>query len=158
MAGALLLAGLAGCSTGPDDDEVRLLLIGDSITQGKAGDWTWRYRLWQQLQSEGESDVDLVGPADDLRGGSEDYRDPDFDRDHAAQWGATLSPPVYDPEALGRAFRPDVAVIELGVNDLVHVPLLAFAGVEELNQRYDDLAADLDTEDERGVVALADLG
>jgi lysophospholipase L1-like esterase len=95
-----------------------VLLVGDSITHGKDGDWTWRYRLWRQLQEAGERDVDFVGPVDDLHDHSSGYQDPLFDRDHAALWGSTLSPTAYSPAALGRVYRPDVAVIELGVNDL----------------------------------------
>ena len=189
VVGVLLLT-VVGLPARSPDGPVRILLVGDSITQGQAGDWTWRYRLWQALQQAGEREVDLVGPADDLRNGSQDYRDPEFDRDHAALWGAPLSPPAYDVGDLGRDHRPDVAVIELGVNDLgwqreqpvevaagmtaliqelrgaapgvdvvvVRVPVRAVPGVEELNDLYDDVAAELDTTDERVVVARADDG
>ena len=74
------------------DDPVRILIVGDSITQGSAGDWTWRYRLWQHLTEHGVS-VDFVGPRDDLwdnvtsQFGSQAYVDPAFDQDHAARWG-----------------------------------------------------------------------
>lgn len=98
---------------------MRVLLIGDSLTHGKAGDWTWRYRLWQHLQVHEPREVDFVGPADDLRDGSQDYRDAEFDHDHASLWGATLSPPAYDPGRLGSVYLPDAVVIELGANDLV---------------------------------------
>lgn len=195
VAGGSLLAAqlLTGCSLGSataDDGTTRLLLVGDSITQGRAGDWTWRYRLWQRLEQAGDQDVDFVGPASDLDGDSVAYRDPDFDRDHAAWWGTPLTPPAYPVGSLGRVYRPDVAVIELGVNDLlkqheapadvaaamrdtvgtlraaapgldvvlVHVPVVTIAGVAELNGLYDELAAELDTEDQRVVVAYADVG
>lgn len=98
--------------TGP----VRILLHGDSVTQGSAGDWTWRYRLWKHLTAAGEQ-VDLVGPRDDLRDGSRAYADPTFDRDHAARWGMAGG-------ALDRSvtqlmsYAPDVIVDGLGVNDL----------------------------------------
>lgn len=113
---------MTGCSIGAataDDGTTRLLLVGDSITHGTAGDWTWRYRLWQRLASTGAQDVDFVGPVQDLQGDSFAYRDPDFDRDHAAWWGTPLTPPAYPAGALGRVYRPDVAVVELGVNDLL---------------------------------------
>ena len=63
-----LLAGLLVASTpssAAPDEPVRILVVGDSITQGSAGDWTWRYRLWQHLTEHGVS-VDFVGPRDDL--------------------------------------------------------------------------------------------
>ena len=42
------------------EEPVRILLLGDSITQGSEGDWTWRYRLWKHLTGAGV-DADLVG-------------------------------------------------------------------------------------------------
>ncbi len=98
--------------TGP----VRILLHGDSVTQGSAGDWTWRYRLWKHLVSSGEQ-VDLVGPRDDLRDGSATYADPAFDRDHAARWG--MSGGALDRSVTSlMSYAPDVIVDGLGINDL----------------------------------------
>ena len=48
-----------------DVDPVRILLVGDSVTQGSAGDWTWRYRLWKHFDAAGVA-VDFVGPRNDL--------------------------------------------------------------------------------------------
>ena len=104
-------------------EPVRILLVGDSVTQGSSGDWTWRYRLWQHLVADGVG-VDLVGPSDDLydnvtgQRGSHEYVDPAFDQDHAARWGmqfATQDVPVAD---LVAEYHPDVVVEGLGLNDL----------------------------------------
>lgn len=108
-----------------DEAPLRVLVVGDSVTQGSAGDWTWRYRLWQHLTAGGRA-VDLVGPRDDLFDnvagvhGSTAYADPAFDRDHASRWGMTLAFMGEDwPVAeLVRDYRPDVVVEMLGVNDL----------------------------------------
>ena len=186
---ALVVPLLGSCSGVPETDATRVLLIGDSITHGRSGDWTWRYRLWRSLQEGGAPAVDFVGPDEELHSESRAYQDPFFDRDHASRWGATLSPPAYAPAALASEYRPDVVVIELGVNDLrrdkppaevdaamrdvvgelreaapgvdvvvVHVPVVTVAGAPELNQRFDELAAEMDTVDERVVVARADDG
>lgn len=40
---------------------ISVMVVGDSITQGREGDWTWRYRLWQWFQGEGVA-VNFVGP------------------------------------------------------------------------------------------------
>lgn len=50
----------------PADIELRpgaisMMIVGDSLTQGSEGDWTWRYRLWEWLKSQ-EVLVDFVGP------------------------------------------------------------------------------------------------
>jgi len=117
---SLLALGLLGPA---ETTTVRVLLVGDSVTQGSSGDWTWRYRLAKHLSASG-ADVDLVGPRDDLLDtgtftfGSQQYVDPAFDRDHAARWGMALGfldPPI---EELVRDYRPDVVVELLGINDL----------------------------------------
>lgn len=108
-------------ATGPHP--VRILLVGDSVTQGSTGDWTWRYRLWEHLRASG-AHVDFVGPRDDLldratsQFGSQEYVDPHFDRDHAARWGMALAAPDWPVGELVRDYRPDVVVEMLGLNDL----------------------------------------
>ena len=124
---AVLPAGVpAGASVGAApaaEDPVRILLLGDSITQGSEGDWTWRYRLWQHLSGAGV-DADLVGYRDDLRDelahtfGGQAYVDPAFDRDHASRWGMRLSDLDVPVEDLVAEHAPDVLVTELGDNDL----------------------------------------
>lgn len=107
-----------------EPEPVRILLVGDSVTQGSSGDWTWRYRLWEHLTASGV-DVDLVGPRDDLLDptipafGSQEYVDPDFDRDHAARWGMSLADLDQPIGELVRDYEPDVVVELLGVNDVV---------------------------------------
>jgi hypothetical protein len=80
---------------GPPDGELRIMLVGDSATQGSSGDHTWRYHLWSHL-SEQDVEFAFVGPRDDLHSladeegsGDHSYAVPDFDTDHAARWGAT---------------------------------------------------------------------
>lgn len=41
----------AATASSPDKDTVRILVCGDSISQGREGDFTWRYRLWEWFQS-----------------------------------------------------------------------------------------------------------
>ncbi len=108
------------CPAAADDPTARVLLAGDSVTQGSSGDWTWRYRLWKHLEASG-SPVDFVGPRNDLfelHGGAQDYVDPAFDTDHAASWGTTFIAPKYPVADLVRDYRPDVVVSYFGINDL----------------------------------------
>lgn len=117
----------AGAEEGPeptDPSPTRILMLGDSVTQGSSGDWTWRYRLWQHLTRSAVA-FDFVGPRDDLwdlrtdAAGATTYADPAFDRDHAARWGmwaGFLDVPV---AALMADHQPDVLVVMLGVNDLL---------------------------------------
>ncbi|MDR7254550.1 lysophospholipase L1-like esterase [Nocardioides sp. BE266] len=122
-AGLVVLAALAP-AVARAEEPTRIMLVGDSITAGYTGDWTWRYRLATHLDTVG-AQVDFVGPYDALspyRGGPYEYVDPDFDRDHAAvggrRWASTLSAPDVGPSAVAE-LDPDVVVVMLGVNDLV---------------------------------------
>ena len=72
LALATTLVAPAVCGTVPlaaadATQPVRILLLGDSVTQGSIGDWTWRYRLWQHFADAGVA-VDFVGPESDLLG------------------------------------------------------------------------------------------
>ncbi|MEZ5119856.1 MAG: fibronectin type III domain-containing protein [Candidatus Nanopelagicales bacterium] len=117
------LASLAGPAAATQPEPVRVLLIGDSVTQGSTGDWTWRFRLWRHLTASGV-DVDFVGPRDDLfdsatfASGSHEYADPDFDQDHAASWGASLAVEGRAIGGLLDQYHPDVIIEMLGINDL----------------------------------------
>lgn len=108
----------------------RVLIVGDSMTQGDNGFHSWRYFAWKQLTADPASPaVDFVGPwtgshaDEDMWGGS--YADPDFDQDHAARWGQAMwqgleapderSPAIAD---LVAAHDPDVIVEALGTNDI----------------------------------------
>jgi hypothetical protein len=103
---------------------VKLMIVGDSISQGSAGDFTWRYRLWKHL-SPRVPGVDFVGPRTDLFDnvanvqGSQAYADPSFDRDHDAIWGRTLSAAADTIQNEATAYTPDVMLVLLGINDLV---------------------------------------
>ena len=75
--------------TGP----LRILVTGDSISQGFHGDYSWRYRLWGEFKRQGIA-VDFVGSrtAPYVVPGftSAGYLDPNFDRSHFAQGGTLL--------------------------------------------------------------------
>lgn len=107
----------------PPVDPTRIALLGDSVTQGAAGDATWRYYLSQHLDA-AAADYDFVGYRTDLfdpatsQFGLESYAHPGFDTDHAARWGMRLDSMDVTTRTLVRALRPDVLVEMLGINDL----------------------------------------
>lgn len=129
----------------------RILLVGDSITQGMTGDHTWRYRAYHLLLDQSVVPdfvgyrTDTIDPVTKER--VEDYADPDFDRDHAGVAGMTATDPEYDVVGLTAATRPDLVVVSLGVNDALqgHDP--------------DDVAAGLRAivDDVRSVAPYADV-
>ncbi|MFE9258843.1 GDSL-type esterase/lipase family protein [Streptomyces sp. NPDC006879] len=109
----------------PGRYEHSIMIVGDSITHGSSGDYTWRYRFWQHLRAHGVQ-VDLAGPKNTLDNirtvqvGDDDatYPDPRFDKDHDAQWGQPLLTKKDVIEDHVRAYQPDYLVVLLGINDL----------------------------------------
>lgn len=117
----------------------RVLLIGDSITQGSSGMTTWRYWLWRAFGAS-STPVTFVGDRNDLwnpRGPVSAYAhlDHGFQTAHGARWGSEY------PEHLASIGRrmdqlePDVVVVELGVNDAKN------ATATEIARRAGDLAS-----------------
>lgn len=73
----------------------RILIVGDSITQGSSGDYTWRYRLWNSLRVS-DPGYAFVGTRTDLydnvnsQFGSQYYATNFTGDAHGAQWGGSL--------------------------------------------------------------------
>ncbi|MEU6486590.1 fibronectin type III domain-containing protein [Streptomyces sp. NPDC046887] len=143
--GPRLAEALARAQEGVRDTPRKVMVVGDSMTQGAEGDWTWRYRLWQWFRSQ-HIDVDFVGPyrgtktpnapvapsrpplPGEAPGSSLDdppvlgaYArgvSPDFDSDHFAVWGRQVA---QDKKLIGRMvaqYQPDLILVGLGFNDM----------------------------------------
>jgi len=145
--------------SGRGDSTVRVLILGDSITQGRVGDRTWRYWLWKELQRRG-ADVDFVGPRtgefNPDTGDQDDpsaYPDPEFDQDHAAQWGDSMAMPAYDVRTLLTDHRPHLVINDEGYNDLA---VLAEAPTE-LVRWMDAFVAEVRSVDRRTDLVLGQL-
>ncbi len=102
------------------DGPVRILLTGDSLTQGFNGDYTWRYRLAKEFARQGKA-VDFVGSRKDpyVKAGwtSSRYADPNFDSNHFARTGSTMASLAGWISDEVAEQQPDVVVLMAGVND-----------------------------------------
>lgn len=139
---ALLAGLLLGRGAEQADGGTRVLVVGDSVTQGWNGSCTWRFYFAERLRLRGVP-VDMVGPRTgvydaldwDHQGG---YADEDFDQDHAAWAGAQLGPdggpPQSSIERLVENHAPDVVLALWGINDLNH----GGASADELVAEYDE--------------------
>ncbi|MGW9348173.1 GDSL-type esterase/lipase family protein [Nocardiopsis flavescens] len=108
---------------GPPPGELRVMAVGDSLTQGSSGDHTWRYHLWRHLAGGGVP-VDFVGPREGLHGldgGRDDdsYAEPDFDRDHAARWGASAGELADEVSVLAAEYGPHYVLLLSGLEDIL---------------------------------------
>ncbi|MFD7322028.1 GDSL-type esterase/lipase family protein [Streptomyces sp. NPDC059875] len=106
---------------------MRFMFVGDSMTIGRAGDFTWRYRMWQHLETVLPGGYEIVGPRTELYDSgadaplSHDYADPAFPapaRRHLAGWGEGW---LHMAPLIGEAVRAtgaDVLLVSLGLIDL----------------------------------------
>ena len=130
LAGLLLVTTLAACDQTPSavdtdspeattpatsDGPVRVMPLGDSITEGYRNDVTWRWFLWQQLLDAGYQ-VDFVGSQRGAYRGRPKLRD--FDQDHEGHWGWQAQTAARRAERWAREAQPDVVLVHLGTNDL----------------------------------------
>jgi hypothetical protein len=99
------------------------MIVGDSITQGSSGDYTWQYWLYEHLLSDGVR-PQMVGPYgwlyNNLTNARRDYSyaKPNFEHANDAEWGMAL---FREKKAIGRkvaAYGPDYLLVLLGLNDL----------------------------------------
>ncbi|WP_087926745.1 GDSL-type esterase/lipase family protein [Streptomyces albireticuli] len=106
---------------------MRIMFVGDSMTIGSAGDYTWRYRMWQHLNASYGGPYRIVGPRTELYDPSVDapgslaYGDAAFParaQAHLAGWGEGwlhMAPLIGDAVRAGKA---DTLLISLGLIDL----------------------------------------
>lgn len=110
------------------DVAMRFLFVGDSMTIGRSGDFTWRYRMWQHLEATlGDGGYTITGPRTGLYDAeasgplSHAYGDPAFPahaRRHLAGWGEGwlhMAPVIAEAVT---ATRADVLLVSLGLIDL----------------------------------------
>jgi len=121
----------------------RIMIVGDSISQGSAGDFTWRYRLWKHLEATAPGATTFVGDRNYLfdnitaQQGSHAYADPNFNTAHHALWGRPI---VSEKDTIAAAVSStgaQVLLVLLGINDLVwfgETPAQAVANMETLIQ------------------------
>ncbi|KAE8137366.1 SGNH hydrolase-type esterase domain-containing protein [Aspergillus pseudotamarii] len=125
------------------EPKLKVMIVGDSMSQGREGDWTWRFRIWEWFKDQGLT-VDFVGPYNgtaqsDLPSlpatpsGNEESQweseirtsggyaagvSQDFDKNHFAIWGRAVAIDkglIYDVLA---AYPADLILLMLGFNDM----------------------------------------
>ncbi len=110
-------------SCGGEGGVLRIMPLGDSITEAKSGHDSYRRPLWQSLAAAGCS-VDFVGSKTGVSQGSRDSGstappNPDFDQDHEAYWDYQTNEVKALASAKVAAAQPDIVLIHLGTNDVL---------------------------------------
>jgi acyl-CoA thioesterase I len=96
---------------------LRLMPLGDSITEATDGRASYRYWLWHLLR-QGGYPVEFVGSQVGVYQGTPKY--PDFDPHHEGHWGWRADAVLARLEQWARTAQPDVVLCHLGTNDLLH--------------------------------------
>ena len=119
--------------------EIRIMPLGDSITQADTERSSYRRPLWQKLQSADFNTVDFVGSLTENEGG--ENPNPDFDLDHEGHSGFRTDQILLELDDWIDATQPDVALIHLGTNDILQGQSAA-STIDELGQVIDVFRAD----------------
>ncbi len=94
---------------------IRILPLGDSITQADQRHMSYRFWLWQSLSTAGLA-VDFVGTNASNHEGNPAFPD-DFDRNHQGHWGWRTDQVLAQlPEWL-QHYQADYVLLHLGTND-----------------------------------------
>lgn len=104
----ILLASAAAAA-----DPMRIMPLGDSITQGNQAQDSYRRPLWHALVKAGYA-VDFIGSEQNFTGPAPH---PDFDQDNEGHYGWTHAAILEKLDGWLAANRPDVVLLHLGTND-----------------------------------------
>ena len=128
----------------------RILLVGDSITEGSGGDTAYRCDLWEALGGA----VDFVGTRSDVN----DCATAGFDANHAAQGGITTADWVDNIGPGAFALSYDAALVHIGTNDVNGVNFSwTQAYVDGLEIKYRELISGLRQNNPTVVIYLAQI-
>ncbi len=128
-----------------DRNTIKIVTLGDSITQAETGQNSYRKELWELLNQAGYN-VDFVG-SENRNKDYNNFEDTNFDPDHEGHWGWRIDEIINGRGGEGKlsdwltGYTPDVALIHLGSNDAIQNNS-AISSVEELNQVIDILRED----------------
>lgn len=117
---AVLLTGLTAVPLSTPaiaQETVRIMPLGDSITENRNGDATYRYFLYQLLTAAGHS-VDFVGSLNGVQGrGLPKY--PDFDQDHEGHSGWRADRMANYARTFAQQASAQIVLVHLGTNDVL---------------------------------------
>lgn len=95
---------------------VRIMPLGDSITQADRNHNSYRRPLWFKLREAGY-DVNLVGSTRSHYLGN--APNSDFDQDHEGHWGWQADEVLAQIDRWAAEAKPDIVLIHLGTNDIL---------------------------------------
>ena len=127
LAGAICLVFLVpGNWAAVEQTPLRIMPLGDSITQGVAG--SYRRPLWIALEEAGIS-IDFVGSMSRGYTGGNDASD--YDADHEGHWGWRADQVLGRVDQWAERATPDIVLMHLGTNDI--------GGGQDIDETVDEI-------------------
>jgi lysophospholipase L1-like esterase len=116
---------------------VKVMPLGDSITEGWPGPErvTYRFWLWKRLELAGY-DVDFVGSRTGVSSGQPLYTD--WDQNHQGLSGWTADEVAAQATSWANAAQPDIVLLHIGTNDLLQSQSVS-GTINEVKQIIDNL-------------------
>lgn len=131
------------------EDRIRVLPLGDSITDGRNGTWSWRRPL-SELFVAARCRVDLTGTLFGPESGAPgDFL---YDRDHEAHRGYQTGEVVAELDLWLQGSVPDVVLIHLGTNDVYE-----FASLTDAKESLRTVIGQLRAANPEVVILLAQI-
>lgn len=97
---------------------VKVMALGDSITQGYQDAQSYRSYLWQSLVNAGlDAGVDFVGSQ--IRAANGDPATFNYDQNHEGHTGWTADQIAANAQGWASQFQPDIVMLHIGTNDLI---------------------------------------
>ncbi|MFH1102799.1 MAG: SGNH/GDSL hydrolase family protein [Pseudomonadota bacterium] len=131
------------------DRPIRIMPLGDSITQGYKGQDSYRRNLWLKLITAG-IEADFVGSL------KKNYRGKplhaDFDMDHEGHWGWRADHVLAKINEWSAKNTPDIVLLHLGTNDIG-----TGEEIEETAKEISDIIGTLRKQNSRVSVLLAQI-
>ena len=131
----LIISSLSIVSPTYSQDPITIMPLGDSITQARPPQNSYRRPLWHLLQNAGYN-FDFVGNLQNGSGGP--APNPDFDLDHEGHWGWTVDQMLGYIDGPAASHQPDIVLLHLGTNDIRNDQTVA-STIDELGQLIDKL-------------------
>jgi hypothetical protein len=91
---------------------IKIMPLGDSITEARSEHASYRYWLWHQLENE-MYDIDFVGSMSRAAPCCQDY-----DWNHEGHWGWRADEILRSIRRWASMYRPDIVLMHLGTNDI----------------------------------------
>lgn len=122
---------------------IKILPLGNSITQSNNENLSYRYPLWTKLIDSG-LDFDFVGSMTSNYGGNPvwpQYNGENFDQDHEGHWGWRVDQINSNLSGWLSGYTPDIVLVHMGTNDVAQNNSVA-STINELKDLITLLRAD----------------